>query len=148
MSLIVDLITNKIILSVICAYTISSLIKIAVVFILNNKFDFRVFIRTGGMPSSHTASVSALTTAVYLTEGVTNLFIVSLVFSSVFIFDAVSFRRAAGKQAEIINKIVEDYKYFKKLKTKRLYELLGHTPKQVLIGVVLGILIARLIFIF
>jgi uncharacterized protein len=104
-----------------------------------------VFLRTGGMPSSHTASVTAMTTSIYLMEGPSNLFIVCFIVSVIVISDAVGMRRAMGKQAEVVNKIADEFKYFKKFRTKRLYELLGHTPKQVIAGLILGILIARFV---
>ncbi|MBN2368169.1 divergent PAP2 family protein [Candidatus Woesearchaeota archaeon] len=141
-----ELLTNKLFLSILCSYVVASSIKILLFYFAHNKFDFKLFIRTGGMPSGHTASVSAMTTAVYLSEGLTTLFIVSLTISTIIIFDAVGIRRATGKQAEILNKIIEDYRLFKKLKTKRLYELLGHTPTEVFVGLILGILIARIMF--
>ncbi len=143
-----ELFANKIIQSVIFAYLSASIIKILLKYIAYDELDFMMFFRTGGMPSSHTASVTAMTTAIYFTEGTSNLFVLSLIVSMIIISDAVGVRRAAGKQAQIINKMVHDYKYFKKFKTKRLYELLGHTPKQVLMGLILGILVARMVFLF
>lgn len=138
---------NKILISVIFSYLVSGLIKGFFNYLKNNKFDLSVFFKTGGMPSSHTASISALTTAIYFLEGISNLFIVCLIVSFVIISDAVGIRRAAGKQAKILNKIADEFTHFRKLRTRRLYELLGHTPKQVIVGILLGIIITKIVFI-
>jgi acid phosphatase family membrane protein YuiD len=144
---LITILTNKIVLSVILTYVVASLIKVLFHYLGQDKWDIMVFLRTGGMPSTHTATVSAMTTSVYLVEGLTNLFFVCLVISLIIISDAVGVRRAAGKQAYVLNKMVDEFKYFRKFKTKRLHELLGHTPKQVFAGLLIGVIIARIIFI-
>jgi uncharacterized protein len=146
--LFADFLTNKIFLSVFFAYFLGGIIKIMFYFLGSGKLDIRVFFRTGGMPSTHTASVTAMTSAIYLYEGVSNLFVVCFIMSLVIIADAIGIRRAAGKQAQILNTMVEEFTYFKKFKTKRLYELLGHTPKQAIAGIFLGILVAIMVFRF
>ena len=113
----------------------------------HGKFRPERLVGSGGFPSSHTSFVIATTTAIYLKNGVTDLFILSLVFSIVVMYDASGVRRQAGRQAQILNQIVE---YFSKrnipviLKGREiaLKELLGHTPVEVFGGLVLGILIA------
>jgi uncharacterized protein len=138
--------SNKIILSVIIAYFIAGLIKIFFHYLGTNKIDLMIFFRTGGMPSSHTSSVCAMTTCVYLLEGFSNLFMVSFIISIIIISDAIGIRRAAGKQAQVLNTIVQEFTYFKKFKTQRLSELLGHTTKQVIAGILLGIFVANVVF--
>ena len=113
----------------------------------HGKFRPERLVGSGGFPSSHTSFIIATTTAIYLKNGVTDLFILSLVFSIVVMYDASGVRRQAGRQAQILNQIVE---YFSKrnipviLKDREiaLKELLGHTPVEVFGGLVLGILIA------
>ena len=113
----------------------------------HGKFRPERLVGSGGFPSSHTSFVIATTTAIYLKNGVSDLFILSLVFSIVVMYDASGVRRQAGRQAQILNQIVE---YFSKrnipviLKDREivLKELLGHTPVEVFGGLVLGILIA------
>ena len=113
----------------------------------HGKFRPERLVGSGGFPSSHTSFVIATTTAIYLKNGVTDLFILSLVFSIIVMYDASGVRRQAGRQAQILNQIVE---YFSKrnipviLKDREiaLKELLGHTPVEVFGGLVLGILIA------
>ena len=145
---ITTIFTNRIVISVILSYFVTSVIKVFFNYLAHDEWDLMVFFRTGGMPSSHTATVSAMTASIYFLEGFSNLFFISLIISSVIVSDAVGIRRSAGKQAHVLNKMVEEFKYFKKFRTKRLYELLGHTPKQAIAGLILGILIAKLVFMF
>lgn len=110
------------------------------------RFDFKWFVGTGGMPSSHAAVVSAFTTAVGLHTGFTSpVFYVALMFTIVVLFDAQGVRRSSGKQAEILNKILDDIYWKKKIQEERLKELIGHTPMEVLAGTFLGILAALLL---
>ena len=96
---------------------------------------------SGGFPSSHTSFVISTTTALYFkNNGITDLFVVALVFSIVVMYDASGVRREAGRQAQILNQIVE---YFSKRNIPvALKELLGHTPIEVFGGLILGILVA------
>lgn len=143
-----DFFTNKILWSVFLSYFVAGLIKVFFNYLGEEKIDFGMFFKTGGMPSSHTASVTAMTTSIYLLEGVSNLFIVCMIVSLIIVSDAVGIRRSAGKQAQVLNTIIEEITYFRKFRTKRLYELLGHTPRQVIGGAILGILMARFVFMF
>ena len=145
---ILTILINKIVLSVFISYIVASLLKVFFFYLGRDRLDPMVFFRTGGMPSSHTATVSAMTTSVYLLEGFTNLFFVCLVVSAIIVSDAVGIRRAAGKQAQVLNKMIDEFRYFRKFKTKRLHELLGHTPKQVLGGLIIGMLVAKIVFMF
>ncbi|MEK6916919.1 MAG: divergent PAP2 family protein [Nanoarchaeota archaeon] len=148
MSFLAELLTNKIVLSVLITYIVTGLFKLFFYYLGTEEWNFQVFFRTGGMPSSHIASVASMTSAIYYLEGVSNLFVVAVIVSSIVIADAIGVRRAAGKQAQVINKVVDEFRYFKKFRTRRLYELLGHTPKQALAGFVIGLIITRLIFMF
>jgi hypothetical protein len=97
------------------------------------------------MPSSHAAAVSALSTAVGLREGFTSvLFGVTLYFSLVIMYDAAGLRRAAGRQAVILNRLIEEHFEHPEADTQRLIELLGHTPFEVAVGAVLGATVALL----
>jgi len=97
------------------------------------------------MPSSHAAFVSALATTVGLDQGFDSaLFAVCVVFASVVMYDAAGVRRAASTQARIINQIVDELFHGKPIREERLRELLGHTPVEVLVGSVVGILVGWL----
>jgi acid phosphatase family membrane protein YuiD len=109
--------------------------------LIRRKLNFTRLVATGGMPSAHSASVSALTTGVAFREGThSTLFAVTLFFSLVVMYDAAGLRRAAGSQARILNRIVEDHYAHRGFLPERLSELLGHTPFEVFVGAALGLL--------
>lgn len=137
---------NKVLLVAILSWFIAQLIKVVHTFIVSKKIDFTRFVGSGGMPSSHASFVMGLTTAVGLTHGWdTTYFAICLCFSLVIMYDAAGVRRAVGKQAFILNQMIEDMhrKKEKKLTEKRLKELIGHTPIEVFAGAILGILLAN-----
>lgn len=104
------------------------------------RWNLRRFVETGGMPSSHSASVAALSTAVGLAEGFTStVFGATLYFSLIVMYDAAGLRRAAGRQAAVLNRLIERHFQHPEAETQRLMELLGHTPFEVLIGGLLGV---------
>ncbi|MFI3210565.1 MAG: divergent PAP2 family protein [Peptostreptococcaceae bacterium] len=101
---------------------------------------------SGGMPSSHSSFVSTLSVLVGMEAGFDSMeFAVVLVFSLIIMYDASGVRRAVGKQATILNQIVEDLQHKKQVEHKKLKELVGHTPKEVLFGALLGTIIALLL---
>ena len=103
---------------------------------------FARLFQTGGMPSSHSAAVCALSTHLFLHEGPDSLlFGVTVFFSLIVMYDAAGLRRAAGLQAVILNRLLEEHQD-RRLREKRLLELLGHTPFEVLVGAALGIAFA------
>jgi len=109
--------------------------------IIHRRVNFTRLVATGGMPSAHSASVAALTTSVAFLEGAgSTLFGVTLFFSLVIMYDAAGLRRAAGMQARILNRMVEDHYAHRGFVPERLTELLGHTPFEVFVGAVLGVL--------
>jgi len=92
------------------------------------------------MPSSHSASVAALSAAVGLWHGFTNgLFAVTLYFSLIVMYDAAGLRRAAGRQAVVLNRLIETQFQHPEKETQKLMELLGHTPFEVFVGAILGV---------
>jgi acid phosphatase family membrane protein YuiD len=109
------------------------------------RWNLRRFVETGGMPSSHSASVTALSTSVGLQQGFNSLlFGVTLYFSLVIMYDAAGLRRAAGRQAMILNRLIEEHFQHPERATHKLMELLGHTPLEVLVGGVIGVIAALL----
>lgn len=103
------------------------------------RWNLRRFVETGGMPSSHAASVAALSTAVGLQEGFrSTLFGATLFFSLIVMYDAAGLRRAAGRQAAVLNRLIEEH-FENHAGTQRLMELLGHTPLEVLVGALIGV---------
>ena len=112
----------------------------------NKKLNYRSFMDTGGMPSSHTACVTSLSTAVGIYFGFLSMpFLITLIFSLITMFDATGVRRSVGRQAQLLNRMVDDLSQNQEITYERVRELLGHTPFQVLAGGFLGITIALFI---
>lgn len=125
------------------AWLICQILKMVVYFIRYGKLNFKLLVGTGGMPSSHSSFVSALTTAIGIREGFTSaLFMISLGYAVIVISDAAGVRRAAGRQASILNKIIEDLSKAGKFNDEKLWELLGHSPIEVFFGILLGVFIS------
>ncbi|KAI6702610.1 hypothetical protein NL676_011746 [Syzygium grande] len=117
--------------------------KVILNFYVERLWDLRILFACGGMPSSHSALCTALTTSVALCHGMTDsLFPVCLGFSLIVMYDAIGVRRHAGMQAEVLNMIVEDLFQGHPIRKRKLKELLGHTPSQVLAGALLGFVVA------
>ncbi|NQV19311.1 MAG: divergent PAP2 family protein [Armatimonadetes bacterium] len=136
---------NKIFDIVVVALIIAQTMKVIISLFTDKRLNFRKFLDTGSMPSSHTASVVSLTTAIGIFEGVDSvLFALSTVFAIVVMYDASGVRRAAGKQATVLNKIVENIrkKEGHTILEENLKELLGHTPLEVIAGAALGVAVA------
>ena len=107
------------------------------------RIDLSRIFTSGGMPSSHSSFVTSLSTLVGLERGFGSTeFAVVLVFSLIIMYDASGVRRAVGKQATILNQIVDDIHHGKHIKQDKLKELVGHTPFEVWMGVLLGIVVA------
>ena len=140
---LVKLAGNSTFMATILAWAIAQSIKVVVGAVMERRFNFRWFVGTGGMPSSHSAGAAALATSVAIIDGAGSmLFAVALVFAFVAMFDAQSARRAIGRQAEVLNKITADLHFKKGVKQERLRELIGHTPIEVLAGAAIGIIVA------
>jgi acid phosphatase family membrane protein YuiD len=109
----------------------------------DRRINFKRLVELGGMPSAHSASVAALSTGVALEQGVQSpLFGVTAFYSLMTMYDAAGIRRSAGRQAEVLNRIVDDLKISRRVREERLLELLGHTPFEVIVGAALGIAFA------
>jgi len=109
-------------------------------FFRTRRWNFSRFVETGGMPSSHSASVAALSASIGLWHGFTNgLFAVTLYFSLIVMYDAAGLRRAAGRQAVVLNRLIETQFQHPEKETQKLMELLGHTPFEVFVGAILGV---------
>ncbi len=136
-----DIIYNRVLLVSLSATLIAQMLKLVAELIKNRKLNFRVLVTTGGMPSSHSALVAALATGVGQTAGWGSIeFAIALIFAFIVMYDAAGVRQAAGKQARVLNQIVDElFQENPELSQDRLKELLGHTPIQVLVGSALGI---------
>lgn len=122
------------------AWTIAQTAKVIIYSVREHRLNLRVLAVTGGMPSSHSAIVMGMTTAVGKYAGVNSAaFAIALIVSFVVMYDAAGLRRAAGRQAAILNRLVEDLVNMRGVQEAKLRELLGHTPVEVLVGAVLGV---------
>ena len=109
-------------------------------FFRTGHWNLRRFVDTGGMPSSHAASVAALSTEVAFHQGVRSvLFGVTLYFSLVVMYDAAGLRRAAGRQAAVLNRLIDQHWKDPGQEAQKLMELLGHTPLEVAVGALIGL---------
>ncbi len=125
-------------------WLLAQVIKIANDLVVHKKLNIKRLWGSGGMPSSHSATVSSLTTAVGMAHGFDSaIFAVAFIFSMVVMYDAAGVRRAAGKQARVLNQIIEN----KNINIQeKLIELLGHTPFEVFMGAILGIVNAIFLY--
>ncbi|MCI9017080.1 MAG: divergent PAP2 family protein [Clostridia bacterium] len=114
--------------------------------VTTKKFNFKRIMGAGGMPSSHSAVVTSLATLIGKYEGInTPIFALSVIFAFVVMYDATGIRRAAGKQAKLLNKIIETPGLSSIQVQEKLVEVLGHTPVQVLVGAAIGIIVGLII---
>lgn len=122
------------------------LFKLIYDLIVTKKFNFKRILQAGGMPSSHSAVVVSLATMVAKAEGVNSpLFGVALIFAFVVMYDATGVRRAAGKQAKLLNKIIETPGLTGLQVSEKLVEVLGHTPVQVFVGAFIGLVVGIIV---
>ncbi len=136
-----DFFSNRVLQATFFVWIITQILKVVVDWIRHGKFNARMLTSAGGMPSSHSSAVCALTTGIAMIEGMrSTFFALSLVLSFVVMYDAAGVRRAASIQARILNQIIDELFQGHPISETRLRELLGHTPFEVLVGAAVGIL--------
>lgn len=125
------------------AWALAQVLKVVVVLLSKRRLDWRYIMASGGMPSSHSAFVCACAAATGSLYGFSSaLFAIAAVLAIVVMYDAANVRKAAGEQAKILNYMMEHWEEMRPaLFGKELKELLGHTPLQVIMGALLGILV-------
>lgn len=139
-----DILHNQVLLVALLACFIAQALKLVIELAKNQKLNVRVLVETGGMPSAHSALVAALATGVGQTIGWASAeFAIAVIFAVIVMYDAAGVRQAAGKQARLLNQIIDEFfQDHHHLNEDRLKELLGHTPFQVIVGSALGIFIS------
>lgn len=138
---------NKILDVTFIAWFIAQFYKVITTIFIDKDFNFKRFYETGGMPSSHSSTVSCLATCIGIVYGTRGpLFSITLIFAGITMYDAAGIRRAAGKQAKVVNKMVDglSFRIGEKFNDEKLKELLGHTPIEVFVGMILGVCVALL----
>lgn len=144
MKYLIDLCNNSIIQTALISWFVAQLLKVFIVLIIERRLDFTRLTGSGGMPSSHSSFTVSLAASIGFIDGFDSVtFGLAAAFSLVVMYDASGVRRSAGQQAAILNKIVEKLGKEELSATgKKLKELLGHTPMEVLAGAILGLIIA------
>ncbi len=125
------------------AWLVTQTLKVIIHSARQRRLDLSIWVSAGGMPSSHSALVAALATAVGLRNGfASDIFAIALILAIVVMYDAAGVRRAASIQARILNQIIDELFQGHPISEERLRELLGHTPVQVFAGAAIGIFFA------
>ena len=138
-------VTNKYLYVPFLVWFCIQVFKVVYELITTKKFNFKRIIGAGGMPSSHSAVVTCLATLIGKSEGTDSImFAMATIFAMVVMYDAAGVRRAAGKQAHLLNKIIETPGLTGVEVQERLVEVLGHTPLQVIVGATIGIIVGVL----
>jgi len=138
-----QLIHNQMLITALAAWVISGLLKMPVEYLSTKKWNWGLLFAPGGMPSSHSALVTATMLSVGLYDGFnTAAFAVAFAVMMVVIYDAAGVRRQAGYHAEKINAIINALFAGQRISEEQLNEVLGHTPRQVIGGIVTGLVIA------
>lgn len=133
----------------VAGWLVAQLTKMVICLVQSRRLDFRYLTSTGGMPSAHSALVSAVATMIGLTQGFDSaLFTLSFFFAAVVMFDAQTVRAAAGMQAKLLNQIVDELFQEHHLSETKLKELLGHTRLEVFFGMLAGIFTTMVVFRF
>lgn len=142
MDVLIQIVTNKYIYIPLLTWFFIQLFKVIWDLVETKKFNFKRILGAGGMPSSHSAVVMALATLVGKNVGFDSpVFALAVIFAFVVMYDAAGVRRAAGKQAKLLNKLVETPGLTGVQVTEKLVEVLGHTPLQVFVGAIIGIIV-------
>jgi len=139
-----DLWHNQILIISLVSWAAAQIIKVIVVLVQEKRIAWNYFITSGGMPSSHSSTVTALTTAIAFQEGLGSVyFSLAAVLAVIVMYDAAGVRQSVGEHSAILNIIIKDFRLKDRLdREKALREFIGHTPFQVIMGALLGILIA------
>ena len=139
-------IQNKYLLIPLLLWLFIQIFKVICDLITTKKFNFKRILGAGGMPSSHSAVVVSLATLIGKNEGVdTSIFAVSVILACIVMYDAAGVRRAAGKQAQLLNKLIETPGLTGVQVSEKLVEVLGHTPIQVLVGASIGLVVGMIV---
>jgi uncharacterized protein len=140
---LLDIFQNKVLITVMAAWLLAQVLKIPTEYLRSRRWMWAMFFAAGGMPSSHTALMVGGTLAVGLYHGFDNpLFAIAVGATMIIAHDAAGVRRQAGKHAERINLLVGELLHGHTLKEEELKEVIGHTPLEVVGGIILGLLVA------
>lgn len=136
---------NRALIASFVAWALAQILKVLIILLRERRLDLWRLVSAGGMPSSHSALVSALAAEVGIKEGVqSSIFALAVVFAAVVMYDAAGIRQAVSIQARILNRLLDEFFKHQRWDEERLRELLGHTRIEVFMGALLGIAVALL----
>lgn len=145
MSVVLEILSNRIVQAAALAWAIAQGLKVVLTFAISKKFDSTRVFGSGGMPSSHSAMTCAMLMMIGFQEGFSSaVFALAFCFSGVVMYDAAGVRRSTGKNAAVLNRMIDRLYNDGSFDEEHLKELVGHTPVQVLAGALLGILVGTL----
>jgi uncharacterized protein len=138
-----ELLQNHVLIAIVAAWWITQVSKPFIYFISDREWEWGLWFSAGGMPSTHSAIVVAATIAIGMQMGFSSpVFALGIAICMIVLYDATGIRRQAGEHARVINIIIDDLAHGHPLKEEHLKELLGHTPRQVVGGVIFGTIIS------
>ncbi len=140
-----EIITNKVLVISACAWALAQLLKVIITLVQKKRVNLRYLFAMGGMPSAHSATVSALATSVAMIQGLGSLtFGIVAILALIVMYDAAGVRRSVGRQSVVLNRIVKEFRFRRPITEveRDLREFIGHTPFQVIAGAALGIILA------
>ncbi len=141
-----DLIANRALWAALAGWALAQALKVVIELIRHRRIDLTRLSGSGGMPSSHSAIVTALAAAIAREYGLASpLFAIAAILAGVVMYDATGVRQAVSIQARLLNRMMDDFFAHRGLNQQRLRELIGHTPRQVLVGAVLGAVVGVLL---
>ena len=137
------LVANDVLAACVLAWAVAQLSKPLIHYVHTRRFNIRYFVSAGGMPSSHSAVVVALATRIGVDTGLSSIdFALAAIFAAVVMYDAAGVRRAVSLQARVLNRMLTEMFEAQHFNERRLRELIGHTPFEVFVGALLGVLSA------
>ena len=140
-----DILGNSVLMCSLGCWAVAQALKVLWGLVKERRLDLRLLVSAGGMPSSHSAFVTALATAVAIREGLdSTAFAICAALAAVVMYDAAGVRRATDVQARILNQILDELFRGQPLSEEHLRELIGHTPFEVFVGAALGAILAWL----
>lgn len=141
-----EFIANKIFLAAAISWLAAQSFKVLLTFLVEKEIRIERMHGSGGMPSAHTATIVSASTAIGIVEGwSSSIYALSLIMAFIVMYDASGVRRSVGKQAKWLNDIIFDFYKHKHVEEEKLKELIGHKPTEVVVGAILGIIIANLV---
>jgi acid phosphatase family membrane protein YuiD len=147
--MLMEILRNKVVIAALAGWLIGQTLKFPLEYLLNNRWDWGIIFSAGGLPSSHSSTVTAVALSIGFQEGFdTAIFALAAAVGMIVIYDATGVRRQAGIHAQRINEIMRDFIESRQFPDKDLKEMLGHTPIEVIAGVLLGVLISLTIYVF